>query len=149
MLRRRNAAKKLGRREIAREREREQERGGSGSRLEWNEEGQDTLVSASIYSLWIVSAWQPAIRHLERRVLWGTSYEKRAPDLQLLAGIDFGGTLSLSFRSTTCLGIKLYRPDRRYKHGGSKVQTMYNMYTIRALLPVYFCNDFFLFIFFL
>lgn len=134
------------------ERQREREEGGegSGSRLEWNEEGQDTLVSASIYSLWIVSAWQPAIRHLERRVLWGTSYEKRAPDLQLLAGIDFGGTLSLSFRSTTCLGIKLYRPDRRYKHGGSKVQTMYNMYTIRALfLPVYFCNDFFLFIFFL
>ena len=95
--------------------------------------GQDTLVSASIYSAWIVSAWQPAIRpNISREERYGGRLTRSVHETRTI-----GGTLSLSFRSTTCLGIKLYRPDRRYKHGGSEVQTMYNiMYTIRALLSL-------------
>lgn len=107
--------------------------------LEWNEEGGRTRWCPPVFiarGLCLLGNRPSGLTSREKSVM-GDVLREACTRLALLAGIDFGGTLSLSFRSTTCLGIKLYRPDRRYKHGGSEVQTMYNiMYTIRALLSL-------------
>lgn len=54
--------------------------------------GQDTLVSASIYSAWIVSAWQPAIRpNISREERYGGRLTRSVHETRTIGGHRFRG----------------------------------------------------------
>lgn len=126
--------------------------GGRGERqpLEWNE-GQDTLVSASIYSLWIVSAWQPAIKpNISREECYGGCLTRSVHQTCTIGGHRFRRDSFTLFPVDDVSWDKIVSArseiQARWIRSENHVQHVYN--TCSPNNPVYFCNmNFFLSLF--